>query len=224
LSFVVQEHEILGLIGPNGAGKSTVVSLIAGAHKPDSGEIRFEGRNIAGVAAHDVARRGIARTFQLTSPFPMMSVRNNTVIGALFAAKGGSLRQTEAFQLADEVLDQVGLWPKRNSLGSQLTVGDRKRLELARALAMRPKVILLDEVMAGLNVHELDEIIPVIRQVNARGVTIVVIEHVMKAIVALCQRVVVLHHGQFLAQGTPHDIANNRDVIREYLGARYAQA
>lgn len=221
--FEVRQDELLGLIGPNGAGKSTVVNLIAGTMRPDAGSIVFFGHDVAGRAPHDRARLGIARTFQLTSPFQSLSVLENVAVGALFAASGGKLARAEAFELAGRVLEDVGLWPKRAYLGSQLTVADRKRLELARALAMRPKLLLLDEVMSGLNPREIDELLPVIRKVHGSGVAMLVIEHVMRAIAGLSARVVVMHQGRLLATGTPAEIAANPAVIREYLGARYSE-
>lgn len=222
LDFSIEEGEIVGLIGPNGAGKTTLVNLISGALVPTSGTIRLRGEAITGLPPHAVAARGIARTFQIARPFPNMTVRQNVVVGALFGAHHPRLRMAEALARVDDVLEQVGLAAKRDLLGSQLTVADRKRLEMAKALATSPKLLLLDEVMAGLNLAEVETVMALIGQLRASGMTLLVIEHVMKAIMGVSDRMIVLHHGRKLAEGKPSDVASNPDVLREYLGERYA--
>jgi branched-chain amino acid transport system ATP-binding protein len=222
LDFHVDEGEIVGLIGPNGAGKTTLVSLISGALAPTSGTIRFGGTAINGLPSHVVAARGIARTFQVMRPFPSMTVRQNVVVGALFGAHHPRLAMRGALARVDQVLEQVHLAAKRDLLASQLTVADRKRLEVARALATKPRLLLLDEVMAGLNFSEIDLVMGLLADLRAGGMTLLVIEHVMKAIMGISDRVIVLHHGRKLAEGNPADVAANRDVLREYLGERYA--
>ncbi len=222
LDFRVAEGEIVGLIGPNGAGKTTLINVISGALPPTAGTIRFRGAPINGLSPHEVAVRGIARTFQIARPFPDMSVRQNVLVGALFGTHRPPLRMREADAWAERVLDQVGLADKGHLLGSQLTVADRKRLEVARALAARPSLLLLDEVMAGLNLAEVEAVMRLIRDLRASGMTLLVIEHVMKAIMGVSDRLIVLHHGRKLAEGPPAEVAANPDVLREYLGAGFA--
>jgi branched-chain amino acid transport system ATP-binding protein len=221
LDFHVDEGEIVGLIGPNGAGKTTLVGLISGALPLTSGTIRFGGTVISGLPPHIVAARGVARTFQVMRPFPSMTVRQNVVVGALFGAHRPALAMADALNWVDQVLEQVHLAAKRDLLASQLTVADRKRLELARALATKPRLLLLDEVMAGLNLSEVDLVMGLLAELRAGGMTLLVIEHVMKAIMGVSDRVIVLHHGRKLAEGKPADVATNPDVLREYLGERY---
>ncbi|MBC7223151.1 MAG: ABC transporter ATP-binding protein [Anaerolineae bacterium] len=224
VDFDVQEGEILGLIGPNGAGKTTLMNLITGVYPLTKGEIYFNGHRISGLPPHRITQMGIARTFQIVKPFPGMTVRENVAVGELFGRSGRSTRVADALKRADEILEFVGLYEKRNATADELTVADRKRVELARALAMGPKLLLLDEAMAGLNPKEIEAIMDLIRQVNRTGVTVMVIEHVMKAIMGLCDRILVLHHGQRIALGTPEEVANDEAVIRAYLGERYAKA
>lgn len=221
LDFQVAEGEIVGLIGPNGAGKTTLVSLIAGSLKPTGGTIRFRGEIISGLPPHLVAARGVVRTFQVMRPFPSMTVRQNVVVGALFGAHRPTLSMDEARREVDRVLNQVGLAGKRDQLASHLTIADRKRLEIARTLAAGPRLLLLDEVMAGLNLSEMGSVMDLLRDLRTSGVTLLVIEHVMKAIMGISDRIIVLHHGRKLAEGSPSDVAANPDVLREYLGSRY---
>jgi branched-chain amino acid transport system ATP-binding protein len=222
LDFDVAEGEIVGLIGPNGAGKTTLVNLISGSLPPTAGTIVFAGETINGLPPHQVARRGITRTFQVARPFPNLTVRQNVVVGALFGSHQPPLGMDEAWERVDRVLDRVGLAPKRHLLGSQLTVADRKRLEVAKALATRARLLLLDEVMAGLNLAEIETVMALLRSLREAGMTLLVIEHVMKAIMGISDRLIVLHHGRLLAEGKPADVANHPDVLREYLGAGYA--
>jgi branched-chain amino acid transport system ATP-binding protein len=223
VSLDVAEGEIVGLIGPNGAGKTTLLDCISGVHRPDHGSIRFEGQELCGLPAHRIARRGIGRTFQVVKPFPSMTVRENTALGALYGRGGARLRVGEAFAHADEVLEAVGLAGRGSALVTSLTIPERKRLEVARALAMRPRLLLLDEVMAGLNPVEVEAALEVVRRIRARGITIVLIEHVMQVIVGVCDRTVVLHRGGVLAQGSPQEVLRDPRVLEAYLGSRYAQ-
>ena len=215
-SFEVAHGEIFAVIGPNGAGKTTLFNMIAGDLKPDGGTITFAGERIDGLPADEVCRRGIGRTFQLVRPFPGLSVEVNVTIGALLRRP-----QVDAARAhAHEVLRRLDLFDKRALPASALTLPDRKRLEVARALATDPKLLLLDEVMAGLRPTETDRIIAVLRDLNREtGLTILLIEHVMRAVMALAQRILVLHHGAVIAEGTPEAVVRDRAVIESYLGA-----
>ena len=223
VSLDVAQDEILGIIGPNGAGKTTLLNCVSGVNRIDSGEISFDGRSLRGLGPHRVARLGIGRTFQVVKPFGSMTVRENAAVGALFGSSQARLATREAFVQADETLELVGLGSKRSLPVASLTVPDRKRLEVARALCTRPRLLLLDEVMAGLNAVEVDAALGMARDVHARGVTIVLIEHVMRVIVGICQRVIVLHLGRHLAEGRPEEVLKDARVIEAYLGEKYAQ-
>ena len=213
-SLDVREGEIVALIGPNGAGKTTLFASIAGFHKPDAGRITLGGQDITGLAPHRICAAGMVRTFQITQPFARITVRENIMVGAYFRTAD---RQAAA-QRAEAVAAQVGMAGQLDQPGSDLTVAGRKRLELARALATGPRLLLLDEVMAGLNPTEIGEIIEIIRKVRAGGVTILLIEHVMQAVTSLAERVYVLNQGRMIAEGTPAAIAENPEVIEAYLG------
>jgi len=223
VSFQVQPDEILGIIGPNGAGKTTLLNCISGVYRLDGGRVSFDGSRLDGMAPHAIARLGVGRTFQVVKPFASMTVRENAAIGALFGSAEARMRPKAAFEWADEVLDLVGLAPKARSTVGSLTIPDRKRLEVARALATRPRLLLLDEVMAGLNPVEVDAALDVVRRIQASGVTIVLIEHVMRVVVGVCTRAVVLHMGQLLAEGSPQEVLRDRRVIEAYLGEKYAR-
>lgn len=215
VSFAVPEGAIFAVIGPNGAGKTTLFNMIAGAMRPDDGSIVFAGEPVQGLSADAVCRRGIARTFQIVRPFPGLSVEDNVVIGALLHRTDVAVARAHAHVL----LQQLDLFDQRHRIASTLTLPDRKRLEVARALATEPKVLLLDEVMAGLRPTEIDNMVAILRTINAEsGTTIVLIEHVMRAVMALAGRVLVLHHGALIAEGRPDEIVRNAEVIRSYLG------
>jgi branched-chain amino acid transport system ATP-binding protein len=215
-SFQVGEGEIFAVIGPNGAGKTTLFNLIAGVLGPDAGAISFEGARIDGLTPDAICRRGIGRTFQLVRPFPALTVEDNALIGALL--RRPSVESARAH--AHDVLRRLDLYDKRHQLASALTLPDRKRLEVARALATDPKLLLLDEVMAGLRPAETDRMVAILRTLNRdSGITILLIEHVMRAVMALAGRVLVLHHGAAIAEGTPEAVVRDQAVIDSYLGA-----
>ncbi len=222
VSFTLQRGEILGLIGPNGAGKTTLISLISGTLRPSAGDILFEGRSVIHFPAYRRARLGIGRTFQIMRPFPGLSVLDNVAIGALFGRGGGQAQLARAREQARAQLEFVGLGGNVDQRADELGGPGRKRLELAKALAMQPKVLLCDEVMAGLNLVEIEEVIEVIRKVRGDGISILVIEHVIKAIKSLSDRLLVLHHGEKIADGEPGKVLATQAVIEAYLGKRRA--
>lgn len=218
LSFVVEEGSIHGLMGANGAGKTTLFSIIAGNVKPNAGRIRFDGLEIQGLRPDQVCQRGIARTFQIVRPFPGLSVRQNVETAALYG-RSERLSSTEARRVADAVLAEIGLDGQADRPAATLTLSGRKRLEVARALATGPKLLMLDEVMAGLTPTEVSEMIATIRRLKAaNNLTILIIEHVVSALSDLSDRITVLHHGEKIADGTARDIAENRIVQAAYFG------
>jgi branched-chain amino acid transport system ATP-binding protein len=220
VSFDLKRGEILGLIGPNGAGKTTLVSMVNGTIEPTAGNLTFEGRSMHGVPAYRRAHLGIGRTFQIMKPFPGMSALENVSVGALFGANGGERNMTLAREQAGACLQFVGLGKRILQRADALGGPDRKRLELARALAMKPRLLLLDEVMAGLNHVEIEEVIEIIRKVRDQGISILVIEHVMKAIKSLSDRVLVLHHGEKIVEGETEAVLRDPRVVEAYLGHR----
>ena len=222
VDFAVESGEIFGLIGPNGAGKTTLMNLISGLTPLTGGRIDFLGQRIDGRAPHDITRLGIARTFQVMRPFQGLTARENVAIGARFGSRNGADHMAAALRKADEVLEWIGLSEQAYRDVTGLTTGERKKLELARALAMDPKLLLLDEVMGGLNPREIGEVMELVRRVNERGVSVMLIEHLMKAVMSLCSRVLVLHHGARIALGRPEEVAGDVSVIEAYLGKRYA--
>jgi branched-chain amino acid transport system ATP-binding protein len=215
-SFDVKPGEIFAVIGPNGAGKTTLFNMIAGVHAPDEGCISFAGERIDGRRPDEIARLGIGRTFQLVRPFPALSVEDNVIVGALLRAAD----LDEAAAIADDVLRRLDLADKRRQAAASLTLPDRKRLEVARALATKPRLLLLDEVMAGLRPTETDRMVAILRELNREhDLTVLLIEHVMRAVMALATRVLVLHHGAAIAQGSPEQVVREAVVIESYLGA-----
>jgi branched-chain amino acid transport system ATP-binding protein len=214
LSLAVDQGEILALIGPNGAGKTTVFALLSGFLTPDAGDVRLRGRSLLGLKPHQICALGLARTFQIVRPFPHLSVLRNVTVGALARHP----RPADAESRARAVLEEVGLAGRSEQRAGSLTLADRKRLELARALATEPTLLLLDEVMAGLTAAETQRVVELVAAINRRGVTIVLIEHVMRAVMALSGRIVVINYGERIAEGRPDAIATNPLVIQAYLG------
>jgi branched-chain amino acid transport system ATP-binding protein len=215
VTFGVAPGELFAIIGPNGAGKTTLFNMIAGETAPDQGTITFAGERIDGLAPDRICRRGIGRTFQLVRPFPALSVEDNVVIGALLRRPAVEAARAHA----NETLRRLDLFDKRSQRADALTLPDRKRLEVARALATQPQLLLLDEVMAGLRPTETDRMIAILRELNREGLTILMIEHVMRAVLALAGRLLVLHHGATIAQGPPQSVVNDPEVVRSYLGS-----
>ena len=217
LDLSMAEGEMVGMIGPNGAGKTTAFNLLSGFLLPDGGDVRFRGRPLQGLKPHEICRLGLARTFQIVRPFPQLSVVDNVRIAAL--ARHPAMG--DALDAARAVVERVGLGARRSELAAGLTLADRKRLELARALATEPSLLLLDEVMAGLHATEIDAMVRLIGAINAGGVSVLLIEHNMRAVMSLSHRIVVLSFGEKIAEGAPRAVAADRRVIEAYLGEEY---
>ena len=225
VDFQIGQNEILGLIGPNGAGKTTLVNLITGVYPLTTGQIVFNGQRIDGLKPARISRLGMTRTFQIVKPFPGMSVRENVVIGALFGKNGAARSTRSAFQEADRWIEYVNLQDYRKASVDQINISFRKRMDLAKALAMEPDLLMLDEVMAGLNTKDIEEMMALVTRINQElKTTLLVIEHVMKAVMSISHRVMVLHHGRKIADASPQEIVKDDRVIEAYLGERYAKA
>jgi branched-chain amino acid transport system ATP-binding protein len=217
LSFSVRENETVALIGPNGAGKTTSFNLITGFHRPDGGSVTAFGREIVGLRPYDVCALGLARTFQVAKPFGAMTVLANVMTGAFLRDKKLEVARARA----REAIEFVGLSAKEHTPARDLTTIDQRRLEMARALATEPRLLLLDEVMAGLNSSEIDQAVALVGKLSKRGLTIIIVEHVMRAIMAVARHIVVLDHGQKIAEGSPEEVVANPEVVRAYLGSGY---
>ncbi len=213
-SFEVPQGALVALIGPNGAGKTTIFNMVAGVYAPDAGQIRFDGARIDGQRPDQICAAGVGRTFQIVKPFAGLSVLDNVIVGALQNSRNVAQARREALA----ILERLGLEGRRDQLASALTLPDRKRLEVARALATGPRLLLLDEVMAGLRPTECDQLVEVFRELNRAGLTILLIEHVMRAVMALAQQVIVLHHGEIIANSTPQQVVRDPAVLECYLG------
>lgn len=219
VTFTVKKGEVVSIIGPNGAGKTTVFNLISGFHSPTAGEIRFKGELVNRLKPHQRALRGLGRTYQIVKPFPGLSILENVMVGAFARTNSVDVARTEAMR----ILEFVGLDGRANLLASTLTLAGRKRLEVARALATKPELILLDEVSAGLNPTEVEEMIVLLKRLAQMGIgTVAGVEHVMQVVMRLSDRVIVLNHGEMIAQGTPYEVVNNPAVIEAYLGGEVA--
>jgi len=220
VSLDVRERALVGIIGPNGAGKTTLFNVVSGYYRPEEGRVVFAGSDVTGRAPHDICRLGLTRTFQIVKPFGNLSVLDNVMIGALTRTPTVRAARSDA----ERVVETCGLAPYATARARALPIGLRKRLEVARALATRPRVLLLDEVMAGLNPTELGGMVDLIRRLHAEGLTVIVIEHIMAAMMRLAQRIVVLHHGEKIAEGTPAQIVADRRVVDAYLGEEFVLA
>ena len=219
VDFSVEQGEAFGLIGPNGAGKTTLFNLISASLTPKSGTIRFKGEDITGIKPYKICRKGVARTFQTVKIFPDLPVLQNVVLGAYFG-NTTEMSSADVIKHASETLEFVGLSEVAGTPAKDLTLANQKRLEVARALATNPELVLLDELMAGLNATEVAQAMELVKQIQEKGITVLMIEHVMKAIMNVCERIMVLHHGAKIAEGTPQEIATSDTVIKVYLGEK----
>lgn len=224
INLQVSRGEIIGLIGPNGSGKTTLFNVITGIYPLTCGTIRFQDENIAGLKPYQICHKGIGRTFQITKPFTRLTVLENVMVGTFYGKKKAAGDLPQVRKTAEVILDRVGLGLKKNHKVSGLTLEDKKRLELSKALATQPELLLLDEVMAGLNATEIKELMELIRKVREDGITLIVVEHVMHAVMKLADRICVLHHGEKIADGSPRDVARDKGVIESYLGEEFLLA
>jgi branched-chain amino acid transport system ATP-binding protein len=220
VSFGIEEGEILGLIGPNGAGKTTLFNVISGFFRPDEGRVVFAGETVSHLKAHNLCLSGLVRTFQVVKPFGNLTALQNVMVGSFLRTADPDLARERAL----EVMDLVGLLECQDKAAKNLTTSDRKRLEVARALATRPRLLLLDEVMAGLNPTELVQMLEILKRIRDQGVTLLVIEHIMAVIMNISERILVLHHGEKIAEGAPKEVAGDKRVIDAYLGEEYLLA
>ncbi len=223
VDFHLGEGEVLGLIGPNGAGKTTLINIVSGNLRADTGRVSLNGRVIDGLPAHQIARLGVSRTFQLVRPFLGMTVEENILVGVLFGRERGPSGRAWREQKLEEILGFLDLLRRRFDPVESLNIPERKKVELGRALAMEPSVLLLDELVAGLNPTEMESLMAVVRQINRQGVSLLIVEHVMRVVAGLCDRVIVLHHGQKLADGPTELVLNDRQVTEAYLGRSYIE-
>jgi len=221
LNLKIYEGEIFGVIGPNGSGKTTAFNLITGFLKPDDGKVRFKGKDITGIKSHQICKAGIARTFQLVKPFARMTVLQNVMAGRAYGRRP-TQGMKQAKSEAEELLEFTGLWSKGSVVASQLGLADRKRLEVTRALATKPDLLLLDEAMAGLNPAEIQDAIRLMKEIRASGITLMLVEHVMQVVLGVSDRIAVISAGEKIAEGKPEYILSNKEVIAAYLGRRYA--
>ena len=217
IEFKIDEGEVIGLIGPNGSGKTTLFNLITRFLKPDTGRITFKGKDITNSKVHNVCKSGIARTFQLVKPFPYMTALQNVMVGRMYG-KRPAQNKKQAKVESEEILEFLGLGVKKFNIANSLTLSDRKRLELARALATKPELLLIDEMMAGLNLTETEEAMHLIKEIRGSGITLMVVEHVMRAVLGISDRIMVLDAGEKIAEGTPEEIFRDKQVIEAYLG------
>jgi branched-chain amino acid transport system ATP-binding protein len=222
VSFDVERGAVVGLIGPNGSGKTTLMNVLSGVLRPTTGAVYYGEKKIADVPTHEVCRLGIARTFQIVKPFANLTVLENVAVGAMYGWEGAKRTTSQAFAAAYELLERVGMARIADRPASELTTPDRKRLEVAKALALDPEVLLLDEVMAGLNLAEVDEALRLLREINESGVTLIVVEHLMKAIMLISTSIVVLAEGKKIAEGTAAEVTTSQAVVEAYLGSRFA--
>ena len=217
VSFTIHENEIVSLIGPNGAGKTTLFNCITGFYKPFAGRVIYRGRDITGMAPHEICRLGITRTFQIVKTLNEMTVEENVMTGAFLHTRS----RKEAAGITREILDLSDLWGKKDMLGANLTIADRKRVEIARALATKPQILMLDECMAGLNQTEIKDVMNLCLRLKGQGLSLLIVEHIMEAIMPISDNIVVLNAGRKITEGAPQDVVNNEEVIKAYLGDRY---